>query len=243
MHLNLQNAVALAGFAPAALDVEGKPAAVIAARLGFGSLCKQLSNIGEYAGVGGRVGARRSSNRTLADFDDLIQLLDAYDFLVLAGTRLCLIEFCCQPFIEDFIDKGRFSRAGHAGHCRKGSQRDAGVDLFQVVLLRTLDGQPFSVALPSGCRHRNKLFAAEILSGHRAVTRHDFLQGACAHHLAAVYTRSRSDVHDIVGGVHGILIVFDHDDGVAQVTQMAQGGNQLVVVPLMQSDARLVQNI
>ena len=60
------------------------------------------------------------SNRTLADFDDLIQLLDAYNFLVLAGTRLCLIELCCQPFVEISLMREDFSRAGHAGHCCKG---------------------------------------------------------------------------------------------------------------------------
>ena len=37
--------------------------------------------------------------------------------------------------------------------------------------------------------------------------------------------------------------VLDHDDRVAQIPQVFQGGNELIVIPLMQADGRLVQHI
>ena len=52
-----------------------------------------------------------------------------------------------------------------------------------------------------------------------------------------------ADVDEIVGGAHGVLVVLHHDQGVAQVPQPLQGGQQLVIVPLVQTDGRLVQNI
>ena len=54
---------------------------------------------------------------------------------------------------------------------------------------------------------------------------------------------SGADVDEVVGGAHGVLVVLHHDQGVAQVLQPLQGGQQLVVVPLVQADGRLVQDI
>ena len=56
-------------------------------------------------------------------------------------------------------------------------------------------------------------------------------------------SRSGAYVHDKVRRPHGVLIVLHHDQGVADVPQMLQGFQQLVVVPLMQTDGGLVQNV
>ena len=47
----------------------------------------------------------------------------------------------------------------------------------------------------------------------------------------------------MVGGAHGVLVVFHHNEGVSQVAQLFQGGKQLVVVPLVQADAGLVKDL
>ena len=58
MHFDLDYAVALAGFAASALDVEGETARSIAARAGFGHSGEQLADRGEQAGIRCRVGTR-----------------------------------------------------------------------------------------------------------------------------------------------------------------------------------------
>ena len=72
MHLDLQNAVALAGFAAAALDVEAEPSRAVAAHLGILRLGEHGADIVEHAGVGGGVGARGAADGLLVDADDLI---------------------------------------------------------------------------------------------------------------------------------------------------------------------------
>ena len=52
-----------------------------------------------------------------------------------------------------------------------------------------------------------------------------------------------ADVDEPVGGAHGVLVMLHHDQGVAQIPEAAQRGQQLVVVPLVQADGRLIQNI
>src|SRR5699024_5807979 len=99
VHLDLQNTVALARFAAAALDVKRESSAVIAAGLCFGGLCKELADVGKYAGVGGWIGARSASNRALADFDNLVQCVQSDNFFVFSRAALCLIELGSQSLI------------------------------------------------------------------------------------------------------------------------------------------------
>ncbi len=53
----------------------------------------------------------------------------------------------------------------------------------------------------------------------------------------------RADIHDIVRRPHGILVVLHHQHRVAQVPQMDQGVQQLVIIPLVEADAGLIQDI
>ena len=82
VHLDLDDAVALAGLAAAALDVEGEAAGLVAARLGLGQAGEPLADRREGAGVGRGVGARRAADRRLVDVDDLVEMLEALDAVV-----------------------------------------------------------------------------------------------------------------------------------------------------------------
>ena len=51
------------------------------------------------------------------------------------------------------------------------------------------------------------------------------------------------DVDHIIGGADGVLVVLDHDHGVAEVAQPAQRVQEPRIVALMQPDRRLVEHI
>ncbi|MOA35922.1 hypothetical protein D3C78_1574170 [compost metagenome] len=61
--------------------------------------------------------------------------------------------------------------------------------------------------------------------------------------LSAMYTGTWADIHDIVGHADGVLVVFDDDYRVADVTQMVKGAQKAVVVTLVQADGRLVEDV
>ena len=67
--------------------------------------------------------------------------------------------------------------------------------------------------------------------------------GPGVHDVAAVLPRARTDVDDVVGGADRLLVVLDDDDGVAQVAQPLQRGDEALVVALVQADGRLVQHV
>src|SRR3989338_5401243 len=62
-------------------------------------------------------------------------------------------------------------------------------------------------------------------------------------HLAAVDARARPDVHQVVRGANGLLVVLHHNDGIAEIPQFVQGLDEFSVVPLMEADSGFIQNI
>src|SRR5207253_8814422 len=85
VHLDLDDAVALAGLAAAALDVEAEAARGVAAGLGFRQFGKPVADGGEGAGIGGRVGTRRPPDRALVDVDHLVEEFQPLDAVMRGG--------------------------------------------------------------------------------------------------------------------------------------------------------------
>src|SRR5690606_40806211 len=70
VHLDFDDAVALARFATAALDVEAETSRLVAARARFRNGGEHFADRREQSRVGGRVRARRAADRALIDGDD-----------------------------------------------------------------------------------------------------------------------------------------------------------------------------
>ena len=69
------------------------------------------------------------------------------------------------------------------------------------------------------------------------------VDGAGADHLAAVPSRPGPEVDHVVRLPDGLLVVLHHHHRVAQVAQAVQGGQEAVVVALVQADARFVEHV
>ena len=243
VHLDLQQAVAGAGLAPSAPDVEGEPARAVSPALGVLGGGEQLPDVVEQPGVGGGVGAGRPADGGLVDGDDLVEELDALHAVVPAGPGLGAVELHAQPLVEDLVDQRRLARAGHAGDGDERPQREGHVDVPEVVFRRAPDDELIAVPRPAGGRDRYLFPAGKVVAGDGAGGVHNVLCRAAGHHVPAVDARAGADVHDVVGGPHGVFVVLHHDEGVAQIPQVLEGTQQQVIVPLVQADGRLVQNI
>ena len=69
------------------------------------------------------------------------------------------------------------------------------------------------------------------------------VQETVGDNFTAMFACSRSDIHDIICCKHGVLIVFHDNKRISEVSQMLERSEQLVIVSLVESDARLIQNI
>src|SRR6185369_15703929 len=150
VHLDLQQAVALACLAAAALDVEGEAAGLVAARLRLGQAGEPVADHGEGAGVGRGVGARGAADRRLVDVDDLVELLEHGDLLVRAGGDARAVQVAGRGRIERVDGERRLAAAADAGDAGEGAERELHRDVGQVVGGRALDGNELARALAAG---------------------------------------------------------------------------------------------
>jgi hypothetical protein len=87
------------------------------------------------------------------------------------------------------------------------------------------------------------LLAAQVAAGDRGLAAHDLLGCALGHDFASQMAGAGAEVHEPVRRRHGFAIVLDHDQGVADVPQVAQGVQQFNVVALVQPDGGFIQNV
>ena len=92
-------------------------------------------------------------------------------------------------------------------------------------------------------RHLDAHRAGEVLAGQRVLRGHDVGGLALRDDLAAVDAGAGADVEHVVGLHDRVLVVLDHDHGVAEVAQALQRFQQPRVVALVQADRRLVQHV
>ena len=239
----MEDAVALAGLAAAAPDVEAEPSRAVAPHFGVLRLGKDRADVIEHAGIGGGVGAGRAADGLLVDADDLIHELEALYPIALASAGAGAVQLTGEGLIQNLVDEARLARAGDARHADELAQRKFYVDVAQIVFARTLHREEIAVARAAGLRHLDALAARQIVAGDAALGLADVLDGACGHDLAAVDARARADVHDIIGAAHGILVVLDHDDRIAEVAEIFQRCDEFIVVALVQADGRLIQHV
>ena len=101
--------------------------------------------------------------------------------------------------------------------------------------------QPLSSVAP--LRHRDLALAGEELAGDRRRVPLDLRRGAFGDDVAAVLARARPHVDELVGRAHHLLVVLDHEHGVAEVAQPLERADQLAVVALVEADRRLVEDV
>src|SRR5436309_2404479 len=68
-------------------------------------------------------------------------------------------------------------------------------------------------------------------------------QWAGGNEFTAAHTRAGAQIQDIIGVPDCVRIVFHDEDRISQVAQALECGQETIIVALMQTDARLVENV
>ena len=117
-----------------------------------------------------------------------------------------------------------------------------------VMFFRLLPRAPTTFSTRGGflrapLRHRDFAHAVEILAGQRIRVGHDVGRRAFGDDAAAMDAGAGADIDHVIGGADGVLVVLDHDHGVAEVAQPLQRFQQPRIVALVQADRRLVEHV
>ena len=244
VHLDLQRAVALARLAPAALDVEAEAARLVAAHLRLLRIGEQVPDLVEHARVRRRIRPRRAADRRLVDLHQLVQLIQALHAGMAPRHLAGAVELVRHHLGQDLVDQRRLARTGHAGHAGQQPQRKVDVDVLQVVLPGTADGdQPVEVDRAALLRREDLPPARQIIARDRPLRIEDAPRLTRVDDLAAVLAGARADVDQPIAFPDRVLVMLDDDERVAQIAQLFQRLDQPVVVALVQADRRLVEDV
>ncbi len=243
VHLDATLAFTLAGLAAASLDVEGEAAGFVAALAGLGEHGKEIADGGEDTGVGGGIGARGPADGGLVDLDDFVDLVDADDSAVLAGLFAGAVEFFCEGAVEDVVDEGALAGAADAGDNGHDSEGEVDREIFEVVGVGVLDGDPVAGKRPRFLTGYDFDLASEVLACDGRGSVHDLLRSAIGDEVTAVFSGSGAEVEDVVGMADGVFVVFDDEDGVAEVAEVFEGVDEALVVSLMEADGGFVEDV
>src|ERR1700693_4944960 len=130
MHLDLDQAAALAILAAAAFDVEAKPAGTVTAYPGGRQLREQFANWAKRPGVGDWIGARRSANSALIDHDCLVDLFGAAQRPISAWFLFRIVKTTEQCAPQNIVDQRGFSASRNTGHAGETTERERGLDIL-----------------------------------------------------------------------------------------------------------------
>src|SRR5581483_7494099 len=143
---------------------------------------------------------------------------------------------------DDLVHERRLPGAGHAGDADELPDRELDVDALQVVLRRAAYDEAAAL-LVAALRDGDGARVREELPRRGAAVARDLRRRPFGDDLAAMYAGAWAHVDQPVRAAHHLLVVLHDHDRVADVAQPLERADEARVVPLMEADRRLVEDV
>src|SRR6476661_1972704 len=127
------------------------------------------------------------------------------------GPLLAVVDVLRETAIECVRDQRALARARHARNDREGAEREAHIDILQVVPARAFEMERLAAAPPALVRDGDGPPPAEELAGDALGVRADLRRRSLRDNMPAMLARARSDIDDPVRCAHRVLVVLDDD--------------------------------
>ena len=174
---------------------------------------------------------------------DLVDIVNAAYSGALAGLYLCAVFLQGKRFVQYLVYKARFAAAGNSGDAGYNALGDIYINVFKIVLGSAAYVYKALIGLAALGRNGDFPLSAQVLSGERLRAGTDILDRSCRDDITAVHARSGAYINDVVGSAHGVLIVLDDYERIAEIAQILKRFQKLLVIALVQADARLIEDI
>ena len=133
-----------------------------------------------------------------------------------AGEDAGAVEAARGGGVERVDGQRGLAAAADAGDAGEGAERECDGDVLEVVGGGAVDGDVLAAALAAGLAERDLAAAGEIVGGDAALAGEQVVEVARADDLAAVDAGAGAHVDDLVGVADRVLVMLDHEHGVAE---------------------------
>lgn len=137
---------------------------------------------------------------------------------MVAGTCMGPVDHLRKALVEDVGDQAGLATPGDTGDANQATKRDGDIHIPEVVSARATDRH--HLAIPgTACKWAgNDPPSGQVRTGQGIRVGHDLGWCAGGDDAPAMFTGTRADIDNPVGGADGVLVVFHHKQGVAEVT-------------------------
>jgi hypothetical protein len=141
------------------------------------------------------------------------------------------------------VDEGGFAGATDTGDADEEAEGDIDVDAAEVVDAGSGEFEVFAAGLSAILWHGDGEAAGEIFSGDGIGVGGDFFDCSRGEEMAAEFAGAGAEVEEVVGGADDVGVVFDDEDGVAEVAEVLHDADEFGGVSGVEADAGFVQNV
>src|ERR1700736_5483652 len=92
-------------------------------------------------------------------------------------------------------------------------------------------------------RQLNSQIIGKVAAGQGRGIVKDLVESSFSNEFSAFLPCARPTVEVAIRSPDNVRIVFDHEDGISQVTQIMQYLNKAVRIPAVQTDRRLIEHV
>ena len=156
----------------------------------------------------------------------------------------CLIYVSINCRVQYISDKWRLTASADSSDNRKDSQRESYINILEVVLHRTLNGNgiiPISLLPYISLTQASKVLESQRPGIYRRIG--VFTQSSLIYDLSAVHTCLRSYIYKNVCSPHDFLIMLNHHNCVPDIPQPLENWYKSLCITRMQSNTRFIKNI
>ena len=253
-HPDLAHTLAFANVTAPPVDVEGEPPRLIAAHPRLGRVGEQPADVVPEPHVGRGARARRLADGCLLDFQHAPHRIPAGDVTATpqppsGSPPAPLPHQPVQVLVQHVAHQRALAAATHPRHAHELAERQRELRDAQVVQCGVDDPE----CRASGVEVELRGAAGSVQGmGHRvgqATPRHrpriaqQLFHLPLGDHPATVHARARAEVDDVIRAPDRVLVVLDHHHGVALALELAERVQQHAIVPGVQADGGLVEDV
>ena len=122
---------------------------------------------------------------------------------------------------------------------------DGHIDPMNIAGLGTLDGQPSNRGIDRATLSASRMvdrFSEEAGSG-RGFGGTDLLPGSLSDNFSPMDPCAWTEIDNMVGGAHGVFVMFDDKEGVTSVTKATEDAEKLLIVARVETDSGFIEYV